>query len=353
VASEFLYCIFQQVWHPSAEQSIEAQFELVQSALAMHIFPLAQVCSGAQLPPQSTSVSLPFFTRSEQVGAVQTSVAAGQYSGLEQSLLAAQPTPAAQRGQAFAPPQSTPVSTPFFTLSVQEGAAHSPAVHTPLAQSEPVPHPWLVPQRAQVLAPPQSTPVSRPFFTPSVQLGAAHRPAWQTPLEQLAPLVPHIWPTAQVWLVGAATQEPPQSTSLSLPFFSVSLQLAGVQVPFAPQMPFTQSAATAHPFPSAHLWFVGEAAHDPPQSGAVSLPFFTPSVQVGTAQAPEVHTPLVQLAPAPVPVPHILPSPQGGHEPPQSTSVSVLFFTVSAQLAAAQTPLTHTPLVQSPDTPQA
>jgi hypothetical protein len=78
VGSLFLYCIFQQVWQPSAEHSIEAQFELAQSALAMHIWPFAQVCSGAQLPPQSVSVSLPFLIMSEQVGAVHTSVPAGQ-----------------------------------------------------------------------------------------------------------------------------------------------------------------------------------------------------------------------------------------------------------------------------------
>ena len=78
VASLFWYWTFQQVWQPSAEHSIDMQFELAQSELAMHILPLAQVCSGAQLPPQSTSVSVPFFTMSVHVGVVQTSVPAGQ-----------------------------------------------------------------------------------------------------------------------------------------------------------------------------------------------------------------------------------------------------------------------------------
>jgi hypothetical protein len=105
----------------------------------MHIFPLAQVCAGAQVPPQSTSVSLPFLTVSVQVGAVHTFVAAGQNSGLEQSLLAAQTPLAAQRGQLFAPPQSTSVSTPFLILSVQVGAAHTLPTHEPLTQSVPVP----------------------------------------------------------------------------------------------------------------------------------------------------------------------------------------------------------------------
>jgi hypothetical protein len=47
-------------------------------------------------------------------------------------------------------------------------------------------------QRAQVLVPPQSTPLSRPFFTASLQVGAMHLPAVHTPLVQFAPLVPHI-----------------------------------------------------------------------------------------------------------------------------------------------------------------
>jgi hypothetical protein len=65
-------------------------------------------------------------------------------------------------------------------------------VHTPLVQSEPVPQPTPVPQRAQVPPPPQSTPVSLPFLTPSLQVAAAHAPAVHTPLAQLAPLLPHI-----------------------------------------------------------------------------------------------------------------------------------------------------------------
>jgi hypothetical protein len=238
-------------------------------------------------------------------------------------------------------------------LSVQEGAAHRPAAHTPLAQSEPVPHPCPVPQRAHAPGPPQSVPVSLPFFTPSLQVGAAHAPPAQTPLAQFAPLLPHIRPVAHGWPMGAAAHEPPQSTSLSLPFSMPSLQLAGVQVPFAPQMPFRQSAATAQPLPSPHFLPVGAATHEPPQSTAVSLPFFTPSLQVGAAHAPPVQTPLVQLAPAPAPLPHRLPVAQGGHEPPQSTSVSVLFFTMSAQFAAAHTPFTQTPFTQSAATPHA
>ena len=51
---------------------------LVQSLLAAQIFPLAHVVAGAHEPPQSTSVSLPFFMTSTQVGVVHTFVVAWQ-----------------------------------------------------------------------------------------------------------------------------------------------------------------------------------------------------------------------------------------------------------------------------------
>lgn len=69
-------------------------------------------------PPQSIPVSSPFFILSEQVG---------------------------QAGH-LDPPQSTPVSSPFFILSEQVGQAGH-------------------------FDPPQSTPVSSPFIILSVQVG--------------------------------------------------------------------------------------------------------------------------------------------------------------------------------------
>jgi hypothetical protein len=63
--------------------------------------------------------------------------------------------------------------------------------------------------------PPQSAPVSLPFFTKSEQVGAWQRPFWQTELPQsVAP--PQILPEPQ------SGQDPPQSTSLSFPFFTES-----------------------------------------------------------------------------------------------------------------------------------
>jgi hypothetical protein len=75
----------------------------------------------------------------------------------------------------------------------------------------------------------------------------------------------------------------------------------------------------------------------PPQSASVSVPFFTLSEHVGTWHLPPVQTALVQSALAP----QVLPSPHLGQPPvpPQSTSVSLPFFAKSMQLGALQTPV--------------
>ena len=53
---------------------------------------------------------------------------------LWQSVLAVHPLPAVHAPHPT-PPQSTSVSVPFFTLSVQDAAAHAPSWHTPELQS--------------------------------------------------------------------------------------------------------------------------------------------------------------------------------------------------------------------------
>jgi hypothetical protein len=71
--------------------------------------------------------------------------------------------------------------------------------------------------------PPQSTPVSMPFFTPSAQVGAAHVEATQTPLPQSMDSA-HGSPSSQ--LPGGQTC-PPQSMATSEPFCTPSWQLGG------------------------------------------------------------------------------------------------------------------------------
>jgi hypothetical protein len=72
------------------------------------------------------------------------------------------------------PPQSTPVSAPFFTPSMHVGARQVFAVHTPLWQSVGTPHGELLGHLPQS-GPPQSTAVSLPSFIESLQ-SAAHDP---------------------------------------------------------------------------------------------------------------------------------------------------------------------------------
>jgi len=112
------------------------------------------------------------------------------------------------------------------------------------------------------------------------------------------------------------------------------------------QFALVQSVETMQPLPSAH--FLPWPSHvAPPQSMSVSVPFFWPSVHVGAWQV-VLHTLLVQSAP----LPHVLPVAQLPPQvAPQSTSDSVPFFTVSLHVGVLQMPPVQTPLVQSPDNP--
>jgi len=140
----------------------------------------------------------------------------------------------------------------------------------------------------------------------------------------------HPLPSAHVEL-GA--QLPPQSLSVSVPFLTPSLHAGGEQTCDPEQTPLWQSPATKHPSPSEHFDVV---EHVPPQSTSVSVPFLTPSLQADAEQKCEPgQTPLVQSAA----IKHPLPSAQvlpGAHVPPQSVSVSFPFFTLSVQTGAAQ-----------------
>ena len=90
--------------------------------------------------------------------------------------------------------------------------------------------------------------------------------------------------------------------------------------------PLTQSPAAAQVLPAVHLLHVA-----PPQSMSVSLPFFTPSLQVGAWQVPPEQTPLVQSAATLQPFPAV----QALQVlPPQSMSVSSWFCTPSVQVGA-------------------
>jgi hypothetical protein len=110
------------------------------------------------------------------------------------------------------------VSLSFFTPSVGLLPWQLPPVHTALAQSGPMTQ--LLPgAHAAHCEPPQSTSVSSPSFTPSVQLagGAVHTPPLQSPLWQSVPIVhvapsPHGLPVRPPQLLPASCEtKPPPS----------------------------------------------------------------------------------------------------------------------------------------------
>jgi len=121
----------------------------------------------AQVAPQSIVGSLPFFTPSVQLGAWHR-WAVAEHTRLVQSLGSVQPLLSAH-GLLQAEPQSTSVSLPFLTLSVQLVAWQTLLEQLALLQSELLRQCWAVAQRAQSVWPPQSTSVSSWLSTPSEQ----------------------------------------------------------------------------------------------------------------------------------------------------------------------------------------
>jgi hypothetical protein len=167
-----------------------------QSPLAEH---LPSAAHGVQIPPpQSRSVSFPFFTPSTHVAGWQT-VPASLAIPPPSPIGNAEQTPLAQSAALLqvlpgehiphpAPPQSMSVSVPFLSPSAHVAAWQTLAVHTLSMQSAPTLHVRLVGHGAQL--PPQSLSVSSPFFTPSRHVGVRHSPFMHTPSLQSVAL-PH------------------------------------------------------------------------------------------------------------------------------------------------------------------
>jgi hypothetical protein len=225
--------------HDAAEHTLFAQFRCWQSVAMLHARPSAH--AGHVRPPQSGAVSAPFLTLSEHVAATHTLLVHLPLPGRTQSAFTLQPLPTAHF-VVQEPPQSTPVSVPFCTLSEHVGVWHTPLVHLRLVQS-PLPEHLPASGHFGHVVPPQSTSVSVPLTMPSL-----HAAAWQTLLEQSP--------------------------------------LAGV----------TQSPFTEQPAPTAHF-----VVHVPPQSTAVSVPFSTLSLQVAATHTLPVHLPLEGSAQSPLP----------------------------------------------------
>jgi hypothetical protein len=147
---------------------------------------------------------------------------------------------------------------------------------------------------------------------------------WQSAPPMQALLVPQS-------LFCASHCGPPQSISVSLPSLMPSWQETQVPGLLPKQKLLAQSTLAEQCFWSAHF------AQEPPQSTSVSFPFCTVSVQEAGVQVWAVgsQTLLTQS----LATMHALWSAQGPQEPPQSTSVSSASFTVSVQCIATQLPL--------------
>jgi hypothetical protein len=203
------------------------------------------------------------------------------------------------------------------TLDIAEQSFATAPPHTPAVHFSPVMH--LLPSSH---APPSFEFCASHFFatlhTPFVHAllnceqpaslshsFGAHFPSLQNPDRQSGS-PPHTSPSPQ------PMHPPPQSTSVSAPFFLPSPHDGGVHTSFA-HTSLTQSASPTQPSLSSH------GPHPPPQSTSVSSPFFAPSEQLGS-----VHSPMMQLSVAQsIGVLHTSPSPHAAHTvPPQSTSVS-------------------------------
>ena len=133
--------------------------------------------------------------------------------------------------------------------------------------------------RAEQVAPPQSTPVSSPFFTESEHVAAAHVLDARSHTRELQSS-----PEVQGLPTKHGEQSPPQSVWLSPPFFTPSEHVGAKHMDDAEsQTPDEQSCSELHPAPAPH--FDGQL---PPQSSPVSSPFRALSTHEGAAQ---VHNP--------------------------------------------------------------
>jgi hypothetical protein len=235
------------------------------------------------------------------------------------------------------------------------GPPHAQTFGTP-----PPPHVSLAAQfdAPQSIVPPQpseSTPhlPAHPVATVS---GSQHEPALQTwpgaqfvlqsrlppqPFETCAPQAPegqdvigvqHA-PALHTWLLGQLVEQsrtPPQLFGTELLQLPAGHTERGVQV----QTSFThgpeeQSVFARHALPVEHA----EHGAPPPQSTSVSLPFFTLSLQVAARHVFPPRKPPWQAALwQSLAEEHALPSAHFGQPPPQSTSVSEPSLTLFEQL---------------------
>jgi hypothetical protein len=166
-----------------------------------------------------------------------------------------------------------------YTSHAEPFARQSPSVAHEAA-------PWSVHDVAQQIEPPPVAVMHAPLVhcEPAVHdcplPRSAHVVPWQSPLAQSAD-APHVLPTPHVLLCPSHVL-PPQSVSVSVPFFTPSVHVAAWHVRGDPVHTLSaQSPATVHDLPVPHLGHVA-----PPQSMSVSSASLTVSLQCAATQVP-------------------------------------------------------------------
>jgi hypothetical protein len=241
---------------------------------------------GVHVPPQSTPVSLPSFTPSLQVVATQTWVIVLQAIEV-QSDSCKHCFPSGHAAQ-MPPPQSTSVSLPSLTWSshVEATQVPEPMSHTVDAQSRVSLQSLPTAQAAQV-PPPQSTSVSLPSLTPSAHSDGTHlsatqvRPTLQSPSSRhctQTPLPLHLVPAEEEQTAPAASGTEPGVPSAAQVEVTHGFELVGT---LRRSTPRTTCPVSSQTIP----WQSGG------ESGVMTVPSATrccshiPARQIGTTQA--------------------------------------------------------------------
>ncbi len=230
-----------------------------------------------------------------------------------------QPVPAAS--------QVWPAAQPVIVPGVHVVAHAVPPAQPRWLGQAAVPPPLQVPEPLQVPAAVniEVAPLHDAMPPLVVLLGYWHAP----PLSQ--PVAPQVEPVVQAALQQLPVPLSPQTLLAHWPLLVHVLPPGLPTHLFILQSSDEQSPLAWHILPSPQAGQV-----PPPQSVSVSVPFSTPSLQLGVWQVPFLQTPLLQSGP---PL-HILPSSQAGQvPPPQSVSVSVPSWLPSVHEAFTHLPL--------------
>ena len=224
-----------------------------------------QCCPRPQVPqvppPQSTSVSVPFLTPSVQwrLADAAGADAAAAVAVAAAALPSAQSRAARRRSRRRSRCRSS-------RRRCRSAAAQTPPMQTPLWQSAPATQRLAVGARRAGAAAAVDVGLAAVLHAVGAGRRLADVAAVQTPLLAVAPL------PRSPGRRRTPGSVPPQSTSVSVPFFTPSVQVGGRADAAVADAARAVAVDRAGPAPSR-----ARRGSVPPQSTSVSVPFFTPS----------------------------------------------------------------------------